>query len=217
MPPTRKPIRLLLVDDHEVVRVGLRTVLHNNQGITVVGEAGSKAAAVRAVKRLKPDIVLMDVRLPDGSGVEASRDILIGHPTTRLIFLTSYANDESAMTAVLAGAHGYVLKNIDSGLLIRSIRRVSNGQSIFNPALIQRASSARRASPAQVRPMQAQSLAPQEERILALMAEGLTNKEIAAAMQLSDKTVKNYIANMFQKLHISRRAQAAAFFIRRQI
>jgi two-component system response regulator DevR len=217
MSSTRKPIRLLLVDDHEVVRVGLRTVLHNNQGITVVGEAESKAAAVRAVKRLKPDIVLMDVRLPDGSGVEASRDILAGHPTTRLIFLTSYANDESAMTAVLAGAHGYVLKNIDSGLLIRSIRRVSNGQSIFNQALTQRALSRNKVQPAQARPTQAQPLAPQEERILALMAEGLTNKEIAAAMQLSDKTVKNYIANMFQKLHISRRAQAAAFFVKRQL
>src|SRR5580765_4306402 len=108
-----KQIRLLLVDDHEVVRVGLRTVLHNNQGITVVGEAGSKAAAVRAVKRLRPDIVLMDVRLPDGSGVEASRDILAEHPTTRIIFLTSYADDDSVLAAVLAGAHGYVLKTID--------------------------------------------------------------------------------------------------------
>ena len=216
MAPTKKPIRLLLVDDHEVVRVGLRTVLHNNQGITVVGEAGSKAAAVRAVKRLKPDIVLMDVRLPDGSGVEASCDIFAGHPMTRLIFLTSYSNDESARAAVLAGAHGYVLKNIDSGLLIRSIRRVSNGQSIFTPTLTQRALSWNKVRPAQARPAQEHPLAPQEERILALMAEGLTNKEIAAAMQLSDKTVKNYIANMFQKLHISRRAQAAAFFVKRQ-
>jgi DNA-binding NarL/FixJ family response regulator len=107
-----------LVDDHQVVLVGLRTVLHNNQGITVVGEAGSKAAAVRAVKRLKPDIVLMDVRLPDGSGVEACRDILASHPTTRVIFLTSFADDEFAMAAVLAGAQGYVIKNIDSGVLI---------------------------------------------------------------------------------------------------
>ena len=134
-----KPIRLLLVDDHEVVRVGLRTVLHNNQGITVVGEAGSKAGAVRAVKRLKPDIVLMDVRLPDGSGIDAGRQILASHPTTRIIFLTSYADDDSVLAAVLAGAHGYVLKNIDSDLLTLSIRAVSNGQSILNPALAQRA------------------------------------------------------------------------------
>jgi DNA-binding NarL/FixJ family response regulator len=212
----REPIRLLLVDDHEVVRVGLRTVLHNNQGITVVGEAGSKAAAVRAVKRLKPDIVLMDVRLPDGSGVEASRDILAEHPTTRIIFLTSYADDDSVLAAVLAGAHGYVLKNIDSDLLIQSIRAVSNGQSILNPALTQRALNWIKAGPAQAVPVRAQSLSPQEERVLALVAEGLTNKEIATKMQLSDKTVKNYLANMFQKLHISRRAQAATFFVKRQ-
>jgi len=211
-----KPIRLLLVDDHEVVRVGLRTVLHNYHGITVVGEAGTKAAAVRAVKRLRPDIVLMDVRLPDGSGVEACRDILAGHPTTRIIFLTSYADDESVLSAVLAGAQGYVLKNIDSSLLIRSIRAVSNGQSILNPALTQRAINWIKAWPEQNGPVRGQSLSPQEERVLALVAEGLTNKEIAATMQLSDKTVKNYLANMFQKLHISRRAQAASFFVKRQ-
>jgi two-component system, NarL family, response regulator DevR len=211
-----KPIRLLLVDDHEVVRVGLRTVLHNNHSITVVGEAGTKAAAVRAVKRLRPDIVLMDVRLPDGSGVEACRDILASHPTTRIIFLTSYADDESVLAAVLAGAQGYVLKNIDSILLIRSIRNVFNGQSILNPALTQRALNWIKAWPDQNGPVRGQSLSPQEERVLALVAEGLTNKEIAATMQLSDKTVKNYLANMFQKLHISRRAQAASFFVKRQ-
>ena len=125
MSSAKKLIRLLLVDDHEVVRVGLRAVLHNNQGIAVVGEAASKAAAVRAVKRLKPDIVLMDVRLPDGSGVEASREILARHPTTRFIFLTSYANDDSGLAAVRAGAHGYVIKDIDSALLVRSILGVS--------------------------------------------------------------------------------------------
>ena len=212
-----KPIRLLLVDDHEVVRVGLRTVLHNHQGITVVGEAGTKAAAVRATKRLRPDIVLMDVRLPDGSGVEACRAILASHPTTRIIFLTSFSDDESALAAVLAGAQGYVLKAIDSRLLIRSIREVSNGQSILNPALTQRALDWIKAWPAQAGPVRGQSLSLQEERVLALVAEGLTNKEIATAMQLSDKTVKNYLANMFQKLHISRRAQAAALFVKRQV
>ena len=205
-----------MVDDHEVVRVGLRTVLHNHYGITVVGEAGTKSAAVRAAKRLLPDIVLMDVRLPDGSGVEACRDILASHPTTRIIFLTSYADDDSVLASVVAGAQGYVLKNIDSRLLIRSIRAVSNGRSILNPALIQRALNWVKAWPAQAGTMRGQSLSPQEERVLALVAEGLTNKEIAATMQLSDKTVKNYLANMFQKLHISRRAQAATFFVKRQ-
>lgn len=215
-PTKKKPIRLLLVDDHQVVLVGLRTVLHNRQGITVVGEAGSKAEAVRAAKRLKPDVMLMDVRLPDGSGVEACHDILALLPTTRVIFLTSFADDEFALAAVLAGAQGYVLKNIDSGLLVRSIRDVFNGQSLLSPALTQRALARLKAMPAQADPVRTPSLAPQEERVLALVAEGLTNKEIGAALQLSDKTVKNYLSNMFQKLHITRRSQAATFFVKRQ-
>lgn len=214
--PAKKPIRLLLVDDHEVVRVGLRTVLHNNQGIVVVGEADSKASTVRAVKRLKPDIVLLDVRLPDGSGVEAAREILAMQPTTRILFLTSYPDDDSILAAVLAGAHGYVLKNIDSRVLIRSIRAVSEGQSLLDPIFTRRATKWIKAEPDQGSPVREKPLAPQEERILALVADGLTNKEIAVALQLSDKTVKNYLSNMFQKLQISRRAQAATFYVKRQ-
>ena len=215
MSASKQQIRLLLVDDHAVVRVGLRTVLHNRHGITVVGEAGTKAAALRAAKRLLPDIILMDVRLPDGSGVEACRDILTRHPTTRVIFLTSYADHESSLAAVLAGAQGFVLKDIDSTKLIRSICAVAKGQSILDPTLTQRALDWIRARPTQAGPVQGKSLSPQEERVLALVAEGLTNKEIGIAMQLSDKTVKNYLANVFQKLHISRRAQAATFFATR--
>ncbi|NOS81180.1 MAG: response regulator transcription factor [Nitrospira sp.] len=216
MSPARKPIRLLLVDDHQVVRVGLRTVLHNNQGITVVGEAGSKAAAMRAVKRLNPDIVLMDIRLPDGSGVEAARDIIASYPATRIIFLTSYADDDSILAAVLAGAQGYVLKNIGIGVLVRSIRTVFKGQSLLDPVYTQRAMNWMKAGPDQGSSVREKSLAPQEERVLALVADGLTNKEIAVALQLSDKTVKNYLSNVFQKLHISRRAQAATFFVKRR-
>jgi two-component system response regulator DevR len=158
----------------------------------------------------------MDVRLPDGSGVEASRDIFAGHPATRIIFLTSYMNGDSARAAVRAGAQGYVVKNIDSDRLILSILGVSNGQSMFDPVLTQQALN-RNVGSVETRPEREPSLAPQEERVLALMAKGLTNKEIAVSMQLSDKTVKNYVANMFQKLQISRRAQAAAYFVRRQV
>jgi DNA-binding NarL/FixJ family response regulator len=158
----------------------------------------------------------MDVRLPDGSGVEASRDIFAGHPATRIIFLTSYMNGDSARAAMLAGAQGYVVKNIDSGRLIRSIHDVSNGQSMFDPALAQQTLS-RNVESVRARPEREPSLAPQEERVLALLAEGFTNKEIAVALGLSDKTVKNYIANMFQKLNVSRRAQAAAYFVKRQV
>ena len=205
-----------MVDDHEVVRFGLRTVLHNHHGITVVGEAGTRIAAVQAVNRLRPDIVLMDVRLPDGSGIDAGRSILASQPTTRIIFLTSYLDENSALAAVLAGAHGYVLKNIDSNLLIQSIRAVFKGHSILNPTLTHRALNWAKVWPKQAGSVQGPSLSPQEERVLALVAEGLTNKEIANTLQLSDKTVKNYLSNMFQKLHISRRAQAATFFVKRQ-
>jgi two-component system, NarL family, response regulator DevR len=210
-------IRLLLVDDHEVVRVGLRTVLHNNQGITVVGEADSKARAAAEAKRLRPDVILMDVRLPDGSGVEACREILSDHPESRVIFLTSYTDDDSVLAAVLAGAYGYVLKEIDSAALIRAIRTVSAGRSILDPAVAKRALEWIKTLPTADGPPRTSSLSPQEERVLALVAEGLTNKEIASSLQLSDKTVKNYLANMFQKLHISRRAQAAAFFVKRTV
>jgi two-component system, NarL family, response regulator DevR len=209
-------IRLLLVDDHEVVRVGLRTVLHDNQGITVIGEAGTKSGAVRKAKQLQPDVILMDVRLPDGSGVEACRDILAHHPTARVIFLTSFADDDSVLAAVMAGAYGYVLKEIDSAALIRAIRTVSTGRSILDATVTQRALDWIRAVPTMDGPVRTTSLSPQEERVLALVAEGLTNKEIGTSLKLSDKTVKNYIANMFQKLHITRRAQAAAFFVKRK-
>jgi DNA-binding NarL/FixJ family response regulator len=133
-----------------------------------------------------------------------------------VIFLTSFTDDEFALAAVLAGAQGYILKTIDSDLLIRSIQAVSKGQSLLSPALTQLALTRIKSGLVQARPMRTQSLAPQEERVLALVAEGLTNKEIASALQLSDKTVKNYLSNMFKKLRISRRAQAATFFVKRQ-
>jgi two-component system response regulator DevR len=215
-PTKSRQIRLLLVDDHEVVRVGLRTVLHNNHGITIVGEAGSKAQAVKEAARLRPDVLLMDVRLPDGSGVEACREILSVQPDSRVIFLTSYADDDSALAAVLAGAHGYLLKEIDSAALIRAIRSVSTGRSILDPDVTQRALTWMKTVPTAECFARSLSLSPQEERVLALVAEGLTNKEIASSLNLSDKTVKNYLANMFQKLDISRRAQAAAFFVKRR-
>jgi two-component system response regulator DevR len=203
--PKASSIRLLLVDDHEVVRVGLRTVLHNNQGITIVGEADSKAHAAIEAKRLRPDVILMDVRLPDGSGVEACREILSEQPNSRVIFLTSYTDDDSVLAAVLAGAYGYVLKEIDSAALIRAIRTVSAGRSILDPNVTKRALEWIKTVPAAEGPVRPSS------------ADGLTNKEIATSLKLSDKTVKNYLANMFQKLHISRRAQAAAFFVKRTV
>lgn len=209
-------IRVLLVDDHEVIRVGLRTVLGQTQGIAVVGEAGTMAEAVQQAQRLKPDVILMDVRLPDGSGVDACREILGALPETRVIFLTSYADDDSVLAAVLAGAHGYVLKEIDSPALLEAIRSVAKGQSILDSHVTERALRWLRGLHDLPATSGTDQLSTQEERVVALVAEGKTNKEIAAALGLSDKTVKNYLANVFQKLRITRRAQAAAFFVKRQ-
>jgi two-component system, NarL family, response regulator DevR len=209
-------IRVLLVDDHEVIRVGLRTVFGQTQGVTVVGEAGTMADAVLQAQRLKPDVILMDVRLPDGSGVDACREILAALPETRVIFLTSYADDDSVLAAVLAGAQGYVLKEIDSPALLEAIRSVAKGQSILDSSVTERALRWLRGLHDLPATSGTDQLSSQEERVVALVAEGKTNKEIAVALGLSDKTVKNYLANVFQKLRITRRAQAAAFFVKRQ-
>lgn len=210
-----KTIRVLLVDDHEIVRVGLRSVLGQNHGIVVVGESASMAEAVVLAGKLKPDVILMDIRLPDGSGVDACREILAAHPGIQVIFLTSYADDDSVLAAVMAGARGYVLKEIDSTSLVRAIHGVVEGQSILDPAVTDRALRWLRGF-ATDQDLPSGKLSAQEERVLALVAEGKTNKEIASALNLSDKTVKNYLATVFQKLRITRRAQAAAFFVKRQ-
>lgn len=209
-------IRVLLVDDHEVIRVGLRTVLSQNQSVSVIGEAGTMGDAILQSQKLKPDIILMDVRLPDGSGVDACREILGTLPNTRVIFLTSYADDDSVLAAVLAGAQGYVLKEIDSNALLEAIRSVARGQSILDSMVTERALRWLRGLHDIPATPGTDQLSSQEERVVALVAEGKTNKEIAVALGLSDKTVKNYLANVFQKLRITRRAQAAAFFVKRQ-
>ena len=211
-----KPIRLMLVDDHEVVRVGLRTVLSQHPDISVVGEAATMGEAMREALRLKPDVIRMDARLQDGSGVEACREILSACPSTRIAFLTSYADDDSVLAALLAGAQGYLLKEIDSTALLRAIRGIARGQSILDPSMTQHALAWIKGLGPAGATAKGDPLSAQEERVLALVAQGKTNKEIAAALGLSDKTVKNYLANVFQKLRVTRRAQAAALFVRRQ-
>ena len=205
------PIRILLVDDHEVVRVGLRSVLNRVPEIKVVGEAASMSEAIAQTLRLRPQVIVMDVRLPDGNGVEACREIIAAHPQTRVLFLTSYADDESILAAVAAGAHGYLLKEIGSQGLVQAIQTVASGRSILDPAVTARALAwiKNRGTPSS-----ADRLSPQEERVLALVAEGKTNREIADALGLREKTIKNYLANIFDKLHITRRSKAAAYFVR---
>ena len=197
-----------------MVRLGLRTILGRDASIQVVGEAGTMAAAVEECLRLRPDLVLMDVRLPDGSGVEACREIRSARPQTRVIFLTSYADEDAVLATIAAGADGYLLKEIDGEGLLRAIKTVVGGQSILDPAITQRVLRQMQ-SLSRVADDESPELSAQEQRVVALVAEGKTNKEIAAALGLSDKTVKNYLANVFQKLHVTRRSQAAAYFVRR--
>ena len=209
------PFRLLLVDDHKVVRVGLRTLLGDTDRIQVVGEADTMESAITEAARLKPDVVLMDVRLQEGSGIEACREIRAARPETRVLFLTSFADDDAVMATIFAGADGYLLKEIDEDALIRAIETVAEGRSILDSAVTQRMLARMKEHSSPPVESKSESLSPQEQKVLALVAEGQTNKEIAATLGLSDKTVRNYLSNVFQKLQITRRSQAAALYARR--
>ena len=213
--PRAHPIRLLMVDDHEVLRLGLRTLFSEADGFEVVGEAGTMVEAISKARELDPDVVLMDVRLPDGSGVEACREIRTQRPQTCILFLTSYADDAAVLATILAGAQGFLLKDVGSDELLRAVRTVAGGQSILDPAVTQRVlARVQTLSSSTSTDPKGEALSPQEHRVLALVAEGKTNKEIAVALNLSEKTVGNYLSNVFQKLNISRRSQAAVYFTR---
>jgi len=209
-----KPVRVLVVDDHEVTRVGLRTVLSREDSIAVVGEAASVKDTIDEACRLQPDVVLMDVRLSGGSGVDACRAIKDSCPATRVLFLTSYQDDEAVLAAVIGGAAGYLLKHVNAEALVRAIHAVAHGQSILDPAITQPLLTRMRLQKGEASDAQRTTLSSQQQRVLALVAEGKTNKEIGASLELSDKTVKNYVRFIFQKLKVTRRAQAAALFIR---
>lgn len=211
----KNPIRLLLADDHEVLRLGLKTLFNDTEDIQVIGEAGNRATAVSEADRLHPDVVLMDVRLPDGSGIDACREIRNSSPQTRVLFLTSFADDEAVMATIMAGAKGFLLKEISGEELIRAVKTVAEGQSILDPATTQRVLTRMQHLSIPSADGKKESLAPQEMKVLTLVAEGQTNKEIAVALDLSDKTVGHYLENIFQKLQVTRRSQAAAEFVRR--
>jgi len=215
--PKPDRIRLLIVDDHKVVRLGLITMFSRHRGVQIVGDVGTMAEAVEAARRLKPDVILMDVRLPDGSGIDACREIRTACPDTQVLFLTSFADDDALLATVLAGAAGFLLKQADEVGVIHAVETVANGQSIMDPAvtnaLFQRMRSFSNSEPNHT----GGTLSPQEERVMILVAEGKTNKEIALDMGLSEKTVKNYLSNIFQKMQVSRRSQAAVLFERHRI
>lgn len=206
-------MRVLIVDDSELVRLGLRTMLGSYPAVTVAGEAESVTTAVSSAVELKPDLVLMDIRLPDGSGIDACRQILAIRPGTRVLVLSSMVTDSLVQDAIAAGAHGYLLKDIDGQGLVSAIIDVAAGKSILDPAVTRRVLQLMKSGQNLTAGKERfDSLSPQEQRVLALVAQGLTNKEIAAELKLSEKTVKNYLSNLFDKLQISRRSQAAAFY-----
>jgi DNA-binding NarL/FixJ family response regulator len=208
-------MRVLIVDDHEVVRQGLRAILERREGFEVVGEAGTVASAVREAERTRPDVVVMDVRLPDGSGVEACREIRAANPDTRVLMLTSYPDKEAVFDSILAGASGYILKQVRASELVSAIQRVGQGESLLDPLITQKVLEKVRELMTRPKKPKEQELTEQEEKILALIAQGMTNKEIAQELYLSDKTVKNYVSSILEKLNLSRRAEAAAYYVRR--
>lgn len=216
--PAKKSIDILIVDDSELVRTGLKTLLDAHARTTgtwlrMVGEAGTAGSAVAEASRLKPNVVLMDIRLPDGSGLEACRKILAHDSDTKVLVLTSVIDDSLVYEAMSSGAHGYLLKEINAQGLCQAIVDVAAGKFILDPTVTTHVLKLVRSSnnPPTEQDKLA-TLSAQERRVLAFVAEGKTNKEIAGQMELSDKTVKNYLSNIFEKLKISRRSQAAVLY-----
>lgn len=207
------PVRVLIVDDHEVVRVGLRTLLSRGDSIEVVGEASTVAEAIEKTRELLPDVVLLDVRLGEGSGFDACREIQKMDRDVRVLVLTSFADDNVVVEAISAGADGYLLKEANREALVDAITKVAAGQSILDPAVTGRVFGKVQSLMQNPSTNKLSLLSAQERRVLALVAEGKTNKEIAAAMGLSDKTIKNYFSNILDKLQMTRRSQAAAYFV----
>ncbi len=208
-------VRVMLVDDHEVVREGLRTLIGRHKELLVVGEAGTTAEAIETATKAKPDVIIMDVRLPDGSGVEACRTIREARPETKVIMLTSYADDEALFASIVAGAAGYLLKQTRGQAVIDAINAVAQGRSLLDPDVTGKVLERVRKGRGDEDPAFA-SLTDQERKVLEQLAEGRTNREIGELLFLSEKTVKNYVSRILDKLGLSRRAEAAAYMAKRR-
>ena len=208
------PLRVLLVDDHEVVRNGIASLLNATEDIVVAGEAGTVRDAVEEADRTRPDVVVMDVRLADGSGIEATREIKSRRPQTQVLMLTSFADDEALFASIMAGASGYVLKQVRTGELLNAIRAVGRGQSLLDPAVTKSVLDRLRKGKHLMKDEKLARLSPQEERILTLVAAGNTNKQVGLELHLAEKTVKNYVSSILSKLEVARRAEAAAYLAR---
>lgn len=210
-------LKILLVDDHEVVRLGLKSLLARYPEFEVVAEAGTADEAISLTERYQPDVVVMDIRLPGKSGIEATREIVEKGGETKVIMLTSYADDELLFDAIAAGASGYVLKQIDSGELITALERIGSGESLLDPAVTQQVFKRMRESSRKAEQEAFGALTDQELKVLALVAHGKRNKEIAADVYLSEKTVRNYVSSILSKLSLSTRAEAAAYAVKHHI
>jgi DNA-binding NarL/FixJ family response regulator len=208
------PLRVMLVDDHEIVRDGIKAMLDTEDDIVVTAQAGTVREAIDEAHRTRPDVVVMDVRLADGSGIEATREIRADHPDTRVLMLTSFADDEALFASIMAGASGYVLKQVKSGDLLRAIRAVGAGDSLLDPSVTNAVLDRLRKGKHLMKDEKLARLSPQEERILTLVADGRTNKEIGDELHLAEKTVKNYVSSILSKLEVARRAEAAAYLAR---
>jgi two-component system, NarL family, response regulator DevR len=209
-----RPLSVMLVDDHEVVRDGIKLLLNEVPDVVVCAEAGSAREAVAVAGQALPDVIVMDVRLQDGSGIEATRDIRALRPTTQVLMLTSFADDEALFASIMAGAAGYVLKQIRGDELVRAIRSVGAGQSLLDPAVTKGVLDRLRKGKHLLKDEKLARLSPQEERILGLVAEGRTNGQIGEELGLAEKTVKNYVSSILSKLEVARRAEAAAYLAR---
>lgn len=211
----QQTLRVMLVDDHEVVRRGIQQLLDATADLTVVAEAGTVRDAVSEAAIARPDVVVMDVRLAGGSGIEATREIRSNLPETKVLMLTSFDDDEAVIASILAGASGYVLKQIQGDALLRAIRAVGRGESLLDSQITTPILERLRKGKHLVGDEKLQRLSGQEERILAMLAEGRTNREIGEALELAEKTIKNYVSSILGKLGVNRRAEAAAYFVRR--
>ena len=214
---TEPAIRILIADDHEVVRIGLSALLDRQHGFRVVGQAGSGEEAVRLARALRPDVVVMDIRMPNGSGTDACRTITSELPDTPVVMLTSYADEDALFESISAGASGYVLKRIGSDELVSAVRTVAAGGSLLDPAVTASVLERLRHAAHAEESGAFSELTEQERRVLAHLANGASNREIAVAMELAEKTVRNYVSSILGKLTLTSRAQAAAFAIRHRL
>jgi two-component system, NarL family, response regulator DevR len=208
------PLRVVLVDDHEVVRNGIKALLEEAPDVSVVGEAGTVKDAIERAVWARPDVVIMDVRLPDGSGIEATREIRARLPNTQVLMLTTFADDEALFASIMAGAAGYVLKQIKGADLVRAVQTVGRGESLLDPAVTKGVLDRLRKGKHLLKDERLARLSAQEERILEMIAQGKTNREIGDKLHLAEKTVKNYVTSILSKLEVARRAEAAAYLAR---